>query len=1301
MAVAPPSGAGGQAAPASAEPAPAAVGKTAEKQDAVSEKKPGGDAAAAVTPNLPGAQVDPLNGGSMLTGMSAKTGFGYDVLGGKSSVITDGPIDDSYLITPGDEIVVSIWGELTEMLNLVVSREGYIDLPQGGGRIPTNGMTLGELRPQIMRALAQIYAAFINVVEPSKSTAFVDIRLGKLNELTVFVLGEVQTPGNYRIMPGAANVINLINNAGGAKTTGSLRTVEIHRSNGVVDTVDLYRFFLSGDLDLKLIRVRQGDHIVVPLKRKSVSIEGEVLRPHNFELVGNEGLRELVELAGGFKPDAYAKQVQLRRFELNKGEVLVDVDLDEVMRDPAKNVPLMNGDTISITKNVQVRKNSVSIKGDGITRSGTYEWTPGMTLGDLINKANGLREYAYLDRADLIRTEDDFSKKLMVIRLADFYKRDESGSYVFSGTPEQNLPLREMDEIIIQSLYGMSGKDPHISMEGHVKEPGRFVLARDMTLYDFIFARGGFQDEGFRKSTFLDNAHIFRRVPGEVGKKIISFNLGALLNNDPEANQPLQEEDIIRIYSAEEMGRRLEVSIDGLVNKPGKFPMSEELTLEDLLVMAGGLQPGTENLQAVIARADVGGQNRSIVVPVDIKFYALPKERRTVLESNDKISIVGLGAKDRYVALEGHVKAPGKFIFAKDMTLKDLIATRGGFQDPAFRNEVFPDVGHIFRKVPGELSKKIITFNVGELLNNVETANLSLQEDDIVRIYSVEEMGKRAVVTLDGLVNKPGEFPMSEDLTLEDLLVMAGGLQPGAELAQAVIARADVEGNSRSIVVPVDPRFTLLPKDRRTRLEAKDKVSIVGLGARDRYVSLEGHVQNPGKFVLTKDMTLKDLISTRAGFQDASFRRAVFPDMAHIFRKVPGQVGKKIIPFNVGALLDNDSSANQPLEEEDIVRIYSFEEMRTDQRVTIDGLVKQPGTFPMAEGMTLEDLIMMAGGLVPKAFKVEATIARSERDITSNQPEDHMVLTTQRVPIDMKNFANLPREQRTPVKPDDRITVRALPDWERSSSVLIEGEVTEPGHYSLAEKNETLSMVVRRAGGLKESALPEGATVERRREGTATGADPDVSGHLFRIPVNIRAALDKPKGADDIVLKADDRIVVPSNPGVVEVRGAVRRKLSLKHVPGRTLAEYVDLCGGYLEKADIANIRVFTANQTALPVKVAASGKKGRSVAGLIQDIPAGSVIEVPFIRATEQLQTVDVKGAVNKPALIQHIAGAPLGYYLTLSGGFAPDADLESISVLLPDGGLLVKTGNQPFNPVIPGGSQIMVTRKTLAPTQ
>ncbi|MFM2004626.1 MAG: hypothetical protein RLZZ09_281, partial [Pseudomonadota bacterium] len=1041
----------GQAGPGSVELASSGAGKIPEKAASVAEQKSGADAAASLSPNLSGTRSESTDGGTPMTGMTAKTGFGYDVLGGKSSLITDGPIDDSYQIAPGDEIVVSIWGELTETLNLVVTKEGYIDLPQGGGRITTNGMTLGELRPQIMRALGQIYAAFINAVEPSKSTAFVDIRLGKLNELTIFVLGEVQTPGNYRITPGAANVINLINNAGGVRNTGSLRAVQIRRSNGQIDTVDLYRFFLTGDLDLKLIRVRQGDHIVVPLKRKSVTIEGEVLRPHNYELIGDEGLRELVELAGGLKPDAYAKQIQLRRFELNKGEVLVDVDLDEVMRDPVRNVPIVNGDTISVTKNVQVRKNSVSIKGDGITRAGTYEWTPGMTLGDLIKKADGLREYAYLDRADLIRTEDDFSKKLMVIRLADFYKRDEHGNFNFSGTPEQNLPLREMDEIIVQSLYGMSGKDPHVSMEGHVKEPGRFVLARDMTLYDLIFARGGFQDEGFRKSTFLDTAHIFRRVPGEVGKKIISFNLGALLNNDPEVNQPLQEEDIIHIYSAAEMGNRLEVSIDGLVNKAGQYPMSEELTLEDLLVLAGGLKPGYENTQAVIARADAQGNSRSIVVPVDTKFYALPKDRRTMLESKDKISIVGLDAVDRYVSLEGQVKAPGKFIFTKEMKLKDLIDTRGGFQD-------------------------------------------------------------------------------------------------------------------------------------------------------------------------------------------AAFRRSVFPDMGHIFRKVPGEIGKKIIPFKVGALIKGDSSANMALEEGDVVRIYSYDEMRTEQKVSIDGLVKQPGSFPIAEGMTLEDLIVMAGGILPDAFKVEATIARSERSDKSGAASTGDPISTLHIPVDIKNYMNLAPAQRTPLKPDDRVTLRAAEGDERTASVQVDGEVLEPGHYSLVQKNELLSSLIRRAGGLKETALPEGATILRRKTGPRSlgGDKPE---EVYRVPVNVRAALNEPGGADDIVVLRDDRVYIPANPGVVEVRGAVRRELTLKHKSGRSVAEYIDLCGGYLDKADPANVRVFSANQTALPLKLANKSRSGRAVAG-VQEIPPGSIIEVPLIRATERLQTVEVKGAVNNPISLQYIEG-------------------------------------------------------------
>jgi protein involved in polysaccharide export with SLBB domain len=419
--------------------------------------------------------------------------------------------------------------------------------------------------------------------------------------------------------------------------------------------------------------------------------------------------------------------------------------------------------------------------------------------------------------------------------------------------------------------------------------------------------------------------------------------------------------------------------------------------------------------------------------------------------------------------------------------------------------------------------------------------------------------------------------------------------------------------------------------------------------------------------------------------------------MAHVFRKTPGEVGTRIIPFNLGALLDNKPDANLALEEDDVIRIYSYEEMRTPQIVRIDGLVKNPGSFPLAEGMSLEDLIMMAGGLLPEAFRVEAAIARSEKtDITV---DGTLRMTTLKVPVPLKDYASLPTDQRTLLKADDRVTIRAVPGWEKTVSVQVEGEVKEPGNFSLQGEAETVSSLIQRAGGLKKQALPEGAIVKRKK-GIVLMSEL-YSAEYYDITVNLPLALANPGSADDIVLKGDDRLFIPTNPGIVEVRGAVKRPLTLQHLPERSLEDYITLCGGYLDKADPANLTVFAANKVAITQSVVRGapnkgGAKNKSTLASKATIPAGSVIEVPFLRETERMMTVEVKGAVVKPALIQHIDGAPLGYYLNLSGGFSHDADLDQISILLPNGGLLVKTENQPFNPIGPGGSLIMVPGKS-----
>ena len=1075
-----------------------------------------------VTPNsqsnsiklsIAGAQVLDTPTGLAGNSAAAVMGFGYDTFSA-GPLITEGPINDQYLISPGDEIVVSIWGRIVETMNLTVSAEGYIELPDQGGRILTNGVSLRELKPRIVQALSQIRAAYISATDPSKSTAFVDVRLGKLRKLPIYVVGEVNKPGVYTVDPGVANVINLLHNAGGVRQTGTLREIIVRHGTGKTNRVDLYDYLLNGNIDASKIHLVPGDSIMVPLKKKAVTIKGEVRRPNTYEMVGDEGMRELINFAGGFNPDAYLKQSQIRRFEINRGEVIMDIDLGQVA-DAAGNMSLMDGDVVTVAKNIQVRKNSVSIKGEGITRAGTYEWTPGMKLADLIAKAEGLREYAYLDRADLIRTEDDFSKKLTVLSLNDLYRRGDNGQFLFTDNSEKNIPLREMDEIVVQSAYGMQGKDPQVTLKGHVKEPGKYPLAKDMTLYDLLFARGGFQDATFRKSTYLARAHIFRTVQGEVGKEILNFNLGELLDN------------------------------------------------------------------------------------------------------------------------------------------KD------------------------------------------------SSANLSLEEDDVIHIYASQELAKQQMVKIEGLVDRPGDYPYAENMSLRDLLVVAGGLRPGTERGEAIIARPDIEGNSRSMVVPISTDYTRLPKEQRTLLQPGDKITLVGLAGQDRFVSLEGYVKTPGKFILTKDMTLHDLVSTRGGFQDLTFRRKAFPDMAHIFRKISGENGTRIIPFNLGALLDDKPDANQALEEDDVIRIYSYEEMRTPLSVRIDGLVKKPGSFPLAEGMSLEDLIMMAGGLLPEAFRVEAAIARSEK--VDSTDAGALLMTTLKVPVSFKDYASLPAERRTLLKADDRVTLRAVPGWEKVPSVQVEGEVNEPGNFTLQGEAETVSSLILRAGGLKKQALPEGAIVKRKK-GIVTMSEQN-SAEYYDITVNLPLALANPGSADDIVLKGDDRLFIPTNPGIVEVRGAVKRPLTLQHLPERSLEDYIALCGGYLDKADPANLTVFAANKVAITQQVrgetAKGGGKNRKLLAGKASIPAGSVIEVPFLRETERMMTVEVKGAVAKPALIQHIEGAPLGYYLNLSGGFSHDADLDQISVLLPDGGLLVKTGNQPFNPIIPGGSLIMVSGKVQANQQ
>jgi protein involved in polysaccharide export with SLBB domain len=684
--------------------------------------------------------------------------FGYDIFRALPEPISEGPIDELYLLSPGDEVIITVWGQLNLKYPLTVSEDGFIEIPDEGGRVFTNGVSLKELKRLVTERLSRIYSSYINSANPSASTAFVDVKLGKVRRLLVYVVGEVKNQGAYTISSGVATLLNVLNNAGGVKETGSLREIKVRRANGTIDAVDLYEFLITSKLDIKKSRILYGDYVLVPLKAKSVTIKGEVKRPGIYELIGNEGIKELIGFAGGLASNAYLKRIQIRRFEISAGEKFIDLDGESILNDPNQNFTLADGDRVTLFPNIVVRRRMVEIQGEGIKRPGVYQYTSGMTVKDLIEQAEGLKEDIYLERADLVRTAEDFSKMLTIFSLKDLYKEESPGHYVYTGAEEKNFKLKEMDQIMTYSSYEIKGKDKYVTLEGHVKEPGKYILPENMTLYDLIFSRGGFQDEDFKKRGYLELAHIFRKTSGELGESLISFNLGKLLAGDPSENVKLEGEDKIFIYTYEAMKTKPFVTIEGLVKRPGVYDLSENMTLEDLILVAGGLRPDAYKVEAVIARTGRGkggseGEKKeapariaTVVVPIKENFAVLPEPEKTRLEIYDKVVIRNLPEWEPLpvATVEGQVVYPGSYsLESREERISGIIRKCGGL-----KKEAFPEGAVLYRRKNiiemtrerQEGSEKV-AINLKEALNNPGSPyDLVLKDDDRIYIpYNVVE----------------------------------------------------------------------------------------------------------------------------------------------------------------------------------------------------------------------------------------------------------------------------------------------------------------------------------------------------------------------------------------------------------------------------------------------------------------------------------------------------------------------------------------------------------------------------------
>ena len=467
--------------------------------------------------------------------------FGYNIFKNDPSLFQEslfGAIDPEYLIGPGDEIIFMLWGETQFRQVATVNREGFIFIPEVG-QVFVNGLNLKFLESKLFKILSKSYESINPQV--GRATTFLDVSLGELRPLRIQVLGEVAQPGAYT-MSHSSTIFSSLYYFNGPTKLGSLRDIRLIRNNEVVKSIDFYDFLLTGK-KIKDEKLQIDDVIYIPKRKKTVTIKGEINRPAIYELKENETLIDLISIASGLKASAYIERLQIDRIipfidrdSLKMERIKYDISLSDVLEGKIK-IEILDMDIIHVESIMENRQNTVRISG-AVNRPGEYDINKSPTILQLIQNSGGLLGDVYWSRLDIVRTEKDFTKKLIKLNVKNVIENDSSS----------NIKLNINDEITIYSLSEME-PSKFVYIEGNVYNPGEYQLIEGMRIYDLIFKAGGLQDSLFLNKTYIKRADLIRKNKNKGEKIIESFNLETILvDQNDKSNILLKAEDVVKIY---------------------------------------------------------------------------------------------------------------------------------------------------------------------------------------------------------------------------------------------------------------------------------------------------------------------------------------------------------------------------------------------------------------------------------------------------------------------------------------------------------------------------------------------------------------------------------------------------------------------------------------------------------------------------------------------------------------------------------------------------------------------------------
>ena len=743
------------------------------------------------------------------------------------------PIASDYIIGPSDEINIFLWGRINAQYNLIVSRDGTIQVPNMGV-LSVAGMTFEEVKKFLAKQAKNIVGAEINVT------------MGMLRSIQVFVLGEVKKPGAYTVSA-MSTLTNALMASGGPTQIGTLRKVELKRNNNkTIAIMDFYDLLLKGDKS-KDMRLQNGDVVFVPTAGPLVGVAGNVKRPAIYELKGETDLAGILELAGGIIPTAYTQQIQVERVEKNQRRIVVD--LNTIERDIAKTFKLQDADLVKVFSIVDKDTNVVYLHGN-VKRPGKYELKKGMRLKNLIKDESELLQETYFEYGLIKRlVPPSFEVKLIPFSL---------GSLLFKSSQEDNIELTPRDSIYIFSKWLFKDK-PSASIEGEVRKKGSFELGDNFSVKDLVLLAGD-----LTKEAYLKKAEIVR-VNKKREYQTIYFNLVKAMAGDKSENLILQDEDKVIIHSMWEEKWKEIVTIVGEVKKIREKDSQQQGKIEDIRVKR--LQTDLETEQERLKKVEEERKSlldKGIITPTEDLIKKLDekieRQKQKIQEGEDTLS-----------KTEKEIKESMEFLLTDEMTIKDLMFKAGGGTRDTHLEEA-----ELYRTDWKTKEVTLLKFNLAKAMEGDEVNNIKLQDLDRVIIHSIWEKIPRQYVTISGEVNKPGQYSYAANMTVRDFVFAAGSLFESAYLEEAELSSYIVKEGKSSLISyrKVNLREAMAGEpSQNIRLNPYDALFIkrVPEWKEEKYIIITGEVVFPGRYIFKKGERLSSIIERAGGFTDKAY----------------------------------------------------------------------------------------------------------------------------------------------------------------------------------------------------------------------------------------------------------------------------------------------------------------------------------------------------------------------------------------------------------------------------------------------